>query len=199
MAVLKSTPALANYLARVTGEPKAPLVNVARRLREAGELSQAGHGPGAARATPRDAATLLLVSMASRKAVHAPIVAEALQALKRVGGTGAPGDIAGLRLTSFKERDPISVVEKLIKAEMKGDSPFEGIDLIRVVTTGRPVVLIFWGDDSRYWSFEPPEGSRAFRRYRKIKAATQAETPYVSNVDVHGSIVQSLAIWLEDE
>ena len=193
--IRKSIPALADYLAALTGEPKSVLGHVARRLREAGDLSQAGHGSGAAESTSTDAATLLLVSMATRKAVHAPIVAQALHALERVREKGVPNDIAGLRL---KERDPISVLAKLIDAEMSGNTRFEGIHFVRVVTTGIPEVYIFWAQDL-CWAFERPQGSRAFSRYRKIKSSTSGKIPYVSHIDVMGSIVQSLANWLEDE
>lgn len=72
----------AEFLAEATGLPDSSLRSISRRLREAGFLSQYGHGRGAAAATAEDAATLLLVAITELPPLHAALVARALRACK---------------------------------------------------------------------------------------------------------------------
>ena len=48
----RTVPQLADFLSELTGLPETLHQQQARRAREAGYLSQAGHGKGAAAATP---------------------------------------------------------------------------------------------------------------------------------------------------
>ena len=78
--VKRTVPELAEFLAEATGLPDSSLRSISRRLREAGLLSQHGHGRGAAAATAEDAATLLLVAMTEFPPLHAALVGQALRA-----------------------------------------------------------------------------------------------------------------------
>ena len=78
----RTVPELAEFLAEATGLPDSSLRSLSRRLREAGLLSQHGHGRGAAAATAEDAATLLLVAATEFPPLHAALVGQALWACK---------------------------------------------------------------------------------------------------------------------
>jgi len=63
---------LVKELAVSTGTAEKSITVIARWLREDGLLSQKGHGRGAARATPLDAARLLIALMVGGKSKNAP-------------------------------------------------------------------------------------------------------------------------------
>ena len=70
----------AEFIAEATGLDTSHLRTVSRRLREEDYLSQAGHGRGAAAATPTDAALLLLTSLLGVPSLHAVRIGEAIRA-----------------------------------------------------------------------------------------------------------------------
>ena len=201
----RTVPAMVEFLAEITGEPASTLGHIARRTREAGYLSQAGHGKGAAEPTSRDAATVLLVSMATDTAIHAGAVVEALSALERgveeiEPGYESPEKLAGL---DVEATDPIGAVAEIIDAMRRRDKNFEGIDSIRMGTRGDPHMTIYWGksddDDSHYWNFGAPEKSEALERYRKVAHRSGTASPGVlrRSVAAEAWILEYLADWLE--
>ena len=88
-----TVPALAEFIALATGFHDSNLRSISRRLREAGLLSQAGHGRGAATATPHDAALLLLVAACEVPPLHAATLGEALLACDILNKDDWPDDI----------------------------------------------------------------------------------------------------------
>ncbi len=78
----RTVPQLANFLSELTGLPETLHQQQARRAREAGYLSQAGHGKGAAAATPMDAAMMILIAAVGLSSRYAEVVAAALDATK---------------------------------------------------------------------------------------------------------------------
>ncbi len=196
-------PALVEFLAEVTGEPASTLGQIARRTREAGYLSQAGHGRAGAKATSRDAATILLVSMATNTAIHAVAVVEALSALERdetdFEGTPAPETLAGL---DVEATHPIGAVAEIIDAQRRRDENFKGIAYLQVVTRGDPHVTIYWGndDDMHSWHFSAPAKSEALGRYRRVAHRSGTKLSPVAMrriVRAEGWILEYLADWLE--
>ncbi len=196
-------PALVEFLAEVTGEPASTLGQIARRTREAGYLSQAGHGRAGAKATSRDAATILLVSMATNTAIHAGAVVEALSALERdetdFEGTPAPETLAGL---DVEATHPIGAVAEIIDAQRRRDENFKGIAYLQVVTRGDPHVTIYWGndDDTHGWHFSAPAKSEALGRYRRVAHRSGTASPGAKMrriVRAEGWILEYLADWLE--
>jgi hypothetical protein len=73
--------ALVSAVAELEALPKAGVAQVARHLREAGLISQAGRGRSAARMTAADAANLLIGVNAARSAKDAPEVVERYRAM----------------------------------------------------------------------------------------------------------------------
>ena len=134
----RSVPALANYIAEITGEEASVMRHISRRLREAGHLSQAGHGRAGAAATSMDAATLLLVSMCRPPATHAPRYAEVLKSLRRIRkGKGSLAERVMLkprRLPGIKSEsiDPVGVIAGALDARRSGDPRFIGAHTIGV-------------------------------------------------------------------
>ena len=199
----RMVPALVEFLAEITGEPASTLNQIARRTREAGYLSQAGHGRAGAKATSRDAATILLVSMGTSTAIHASPVVEALSALERQVGEKFPGwefpeKLAGL---DVEATDPIGAVAEIIDALRRRDENFEGIVHVAMSTSGDPHVTIDWStsDDPRYWSFSAPEKSEALARYRKVahQSGTVGVPPIIRYVTAESWILVALADWFE--
>ncbi len=195
--------ALVEFLAEITGEPASTLGQIARRTREAGYLSQAGHGRAVAAATSRDCATLLMVSMATNTAIQAGAVVEALSALERqIGelesGYESPEKLSGL---DVEATDPISAVAGIIDAVRRRDVNFKGIDFLEIVTRGDPHVSIYWGkdDDERRWHFSAPEKSEALGRYRRVAHRSGTARPGAMRrvVRAEGWILEYLADWLE--
>jgi hypothetical protein len=78
----RTVPQLADFLSELTGLSETLHQQQARRAREAGYLSQAGHGRGAAAATAMDAAMMLLIAGAGLSSRYAEVVAAALDATK---------------------------------------------------------------------------------------------------------------------
>lgn len=198
----KTVKAMAEALAEITGTPASTLRQLSRRTREAGFLSQAGHGRAGATATSRDAATLLLVSMATSVARHAGPVVEALSALERdesdYEGTPAPETLGGLKCSAT---DLIGVVTEIIDALRRRDENLQGIAFIRVGTRGDPHAAIYWGndDDMDGWNFHAPENSGALARYRRVahQHGTRGRRGLDRIVDAEGWILVALADWLE--
>ena len=88
----------AEFIAEATRLEDSHLRTVSRRLREAGLLSQFGHGRGAAAATPRDAALLLLVSALGVPSLNAVRIGEAILACTigtRTDGEAEDAGVAG--------------------------------------------------------------------------------------------------------
>jgi len=199
----RMVPALVEFLAEITGEPASTLGQIARRTREAGYLSQAGHGRAGAKATSRDAATILLVSMATNTAIHAGAVVEALSALERQawgpGGGESPEKLAGL---DVEATDPISAVAEIIDAVRRRDVNFKEIEYLQIITRGDPHVAISWGDDvdAHSWHFSAPEKSEALGRYRRVahrSGTASSGTKWRRIVRAEGWILEYLADWLE--
>lgn len=115
-----TVPALAEFLAEATGLPTTNVATVARRLREAGFLSQAGHGRSAAAATAKDAATLLLVAATELPSLHSAVVAAQLIACRpQLEIAGKPDEFAVAWAEAFTQGDeipdtPIAMMERLI-------------------------------------------------------------------------------------
>ena len=144
----KSVPALVDYMAQVTGDPESTLGHIARRIRESGvgKISQKGHGRGAAKATSQDAATILLVSMATDKAIHAGVVADALADLRLVGKDDELiKDAVSFGKLKLKARDPIGVLTEVIDGLQEGTLDPDGVKYVEVLHGGTSAGL-FDGD-----------------------------------------------------
>ena len=76
--IKRTTPKLAEFIANLLGTPASVERSRSRRLREAGMLSQYGHGRGAAAATSKDAALMLLVSATGIPPLHALAMGKAI-------------------------------------------------------------------------------------------------------------------------
>ncbi len=203
----RMVPALVEFLAEITGEPASTLNQIARRTREAGYLSQAGHGRAGAKATSRDAATILLVSMATNTAIHAGAVVEALSALKRQTGEftleylgyESPEKLAGV---DVEATNPIGAVAGIIDALRRRDENFKAITFVQITTRGDPHVTICWAndDDMHGWHFSAPEKSEALGRYRRVAHRSGTASPGAKMrriVRAEGWILEYLADWLE--
>ena len=101
----RTVPQLADFLSELTGLSETLHQQQARRAREAGYLSQAGHGRGAAAATPMDAAMMILIAAVGLSSRYAEVVAAALDATKpnrelagslRIEGSNAVEMVASL-------------------------------------------------------------------------------------------------------
>ena len=137
----------AEFIAEATRLEDSHLRTVSRRLREAGLLSQYGHGRGAAAATPRDAALLLLVSALGVPSLHAVRIGEAVLACTAgtmTDGETEDGEVAG---------NAIDHVAGLIATG-------EDADVIRIILWGDNLrVSVSTGETS--FSYGIPEGSPA--------------------------------------
>ncbi len=198
----KTVKAMAEALSEITGESASTLGQIARRTREAGYLSQGGRGRAGATATSRDAATLLLVSMATSVARHAGPVVEALSVLERdeadFEGTPALETLAGLKCSAT---DLIGVVTEIIDALRRRDENFQGIDFMQMGTRGDQYAAIYWGNDEdmHRWLFHAPENSPALARYRRAarQHGTRGRRGLERIVDAENWILGALAGWLE--
>ena len=117
--VKRTVPDLADFIAEATGLPDSNLRTISRRLREAGYLSQYGHGRGAAAATARDGALILLVAAAEVPPLHAVAMGEALRACEIMEKTSWPDglplaesaiDEVAARIDGTVEIDHVQVV-----------------------------------------------------------------------------------------
>jgi DNA-binding IscR family transcriptional regulator len=109
-----TTPALAEFIAELTNLPPSVLRTITRRLREAGHLSQAGHGRGAAAATPYDAACILLVAMAELTPVHSAVVAE------QIGACRPSYEFAAKQKIKVADQRRIAELKREFEAFMRG-------------------------------------------------------------------------------
>ncbi len=201
--------ALVEFLAEITGEPQSTLGQIARRAREAGYLSQAGHGRAGAKATAKDAATILLVSMVTNTAIHAGPVVEALSALQRKIREVPPevadstivrevydktdNELGDLRIEAM---DPIGVVASIIDAMREQDSAVAKKYRV-VVNTSPNLTVQINADYPSYWDFSAPEKTQAMTRYEKTKGKMGTRGGYRTVVDADGWILVALADWLE--
>ncbi len=78
----RTIPELVQFIAHLLGTPESVERSRSRRLREAGLLSQFGHGRGAAAATAKDAALVLLVAATGVPPLHAVSMARAIENCK---------------------------------------------------------------------------------------------------------------------
>ena len=170
----KSVPALVDYIAQVTGDPESTLGHIARRIREsgAGKISQKGHGRGAAKATTRDAATILLVSMATDKAIHAGVAADALADYRLQeyedddGSQKIHETILGL---DMKARDPIGVVTEIIDAMRAIDPNLRNFHSLTVYHGGASVCIVPEDRNEGVYDFSPMRETRAVKRLSELK------------------------------
>ena len=107
-----TTPALAEFIAELTCLRPSVLRTITRRLREAGHLSQAGHGRGAAAATSRDAAVTLLVALAELPPEHSAVVAAQIAACQPGHKFIARHQIKGGGVTSPSEHSAAMLLKE---------------------------------------------------------------------------------------
>ncbi len=214
MAETKRTvPALANYLAKISGQPSSVMRHIARRLREAGHLSQAGHGRGAAEATSMDAATLLLVSMCRPPAVDAPRFADLLKSLRRMRkGKGSPASRVMLkprRLPGLKSEaiDPVGLIADALDAQRSENPRFIGFHTLDVEFAFIVRVEVNWCAESRdYWKDSGIQDWYMVGEFNKNPIAREflsrspsledVATPFDTRTRVGGVILEYLAHWL---
>ena len=108
MPLKRTVPETALFIADVVGLQQGTMKHMARRLREGGFLSQFGHGRGAAEATSRDAATMLLTAMTGIRPLHSGAAALALRECRH---REIEGDVQGAAAA-----DPISEMARLLDA-----------------------------------------------------------------------------------
>ena len=156
MATKRTVPETALFIADVVGLQEGTMTHLARRLREGGYLSQFGHGRGAAQATSRDAATLLLTAMTGIRPLHSTSAALALRECRR-----PEFDDPSETGKTFAEAasDPISELESLLDGRVEIDAVEAGVD---VHTRGGIGVTFFNGSDSVSYSLDPssPDAER---------------------------------------
>ncbi len=139
MGTKRTVPETALFIADVVGLQEGTMTHLARRLREEGYLSQLGHGRGAARATSRDAATLLLTAMTGVRPLHSTAAA---LAIKECGRTAI--DIPGNTFASAAD-DPISELASLLDGRVAFNADEAGVD----VQTMRGLVVTFFNGSVR--------------------------------------------------
>ena len=122
----RTIPELADFLAEATGLSDSNLRSISRRLREAGMLSQYGHGRGAAAATAKDAATLLMVASTEVPPLHAALTGQALWACKPFVTCETEEDVAelikearDLLVDGEPAKNPVLLAESLIERRVR--------------------------------------------------------------------------------
>ena len=205
----KSVPALVDEMAQVTGKPESTLRHIARRAREAGHLSQAGHGPGAAKATAEDAAVVLLVSMTTESAIHAGFVADALADLTP-DKENAKQRLAGFK---FKAKGPVEFVTEIIDGLRKGEAAMDEISSV-MVQRGPSVYIrgknieqswegLSEGDLIPYplegpsWSFEATRETKAIKRYQELPVKRMGMGGITQQEICDARVLKHIADWLE--
>ena len=133
MATKRTVPETALFIADVVGLQEGTMTHLARRLREEGYLSQFGHGRGAARATSRDAATLLLTAMTGVRPLHSTAAALALRECGRTARDNPGNTFANAA------DDPISELASLLDGRVEINADEASVD----VHTQRGVVVSF--------------------------------------------------------
>lgn len=138
-----TVPALAEFIAEATGFQDSNLRSISRRLREAGLISQAGHGRGAAEATPADAALLLLVSALPVPSLHAA----------RIG--------AGIRACTdgmiFEDGDKIRVVDGSAIEHVSGlIAKGRDVDLCHIILSGSGLGVVVATEGEETVSYQMP-------------------------------------------
>jgi hypothetical protein len=160
----RTVPQLADFLSQLTGESEATHQQQARKAREAGYLSQAGHGRGAAAATPMDAAMLLLISAVGLTARYTDVVASALDVTKPDYGQAESLKIGG--------ENAVEMLASLIERRLGG---------VRVDVLGGGGLQV------NFWDIEPgsqaviacrlSEKSPAGKRFSKVLNRTPISRP----------------------
>ena len=111
---------ISDEVARLTGRDTATMKQITRHLREAGLISQKGHGRGAAHGTPLDAARLLIAGMIPTSSLReAPEVVSLYGSLKVIG---SPCEIEGVSLYRGRTFED-SLAETLRVIAVTGDDP----------------------------------------------------------------------------
>ena len=121
---------LAELLGTLTGKDSIP--RIARALREAGHLSQAGRGRGAALATSVDAACLLLVAMTSSPAAGAGRVVPRLMTARPVMDKGSGQVFTAISPAAASDLTPIDVLAGILDCLGAKDSRFDRCVVVRM-------------------------------------------------------------------
>ncbi len=143
-----TTPQLASRLSELTGLPESMHLQIQRRAREAGYVSQEGHGRGAASATAEDAAIMLLISLTGLSPRYSEIIAAALLEaepdLSQAGSFNVPG------------KNVVEAVAYLIR---------NNVDFGNVIvhSTGLLAVIIN-SPGMKFINYEPPRQSQTAQR-----------------------------------
>jgi hypothetical protein len=156
----RTVPQLADRLAELTGLPESLHQQQARRAREAGFLSQAGHGRGAAAATSMDAAMMLLIAAVGLSSRYTEAAATALDATRP--------DYEDAGSLKIKGSNAVEMLASLIERRH---------DVWRVdVHVGNPLSVVFIQDqdldDPGQVTCQLSERSRAGKRFLKVQGRT---------------------------
>ena len=188
---MRTTPALAAYVADNLGIPESIMRNMLRRIREDGFILEEGHGKGAAIARPRDAATLLLTLMVTDRPVHAGVVAEAVNSLKLEKSEFKT--LNGLRVKSDSAVDAVAEIIGAVQSRAKSmKGPVE-----LLMWPAGPSLHISW--NGGVWHFSRPEKGK--QRFDKIVergvTANKPEGGLTRRAEVPFWVLENIADWLE--
>ena len=187
MPIKRTVPETALFIADVVGLQDGAMTHLARRLREGGYLSQFGHGRGAAQATSRDAATLLLTAMTGVRPLHSTAAA---LALRECGRTAA--DIPGDTFANAAD-DPISELASLFDGKVEINARESGVD----VHTQRGLAVSFFNGLYRVnYGLNPlsPDAERLFDALRRKPVLGMSQFARCS-----GEALLEIANWLYTE
>ena len=187
MGTKRTVPETALFIADVVGLQEGTMTHLARRLREAGYLSQFGHGRGAAKATSRDAATFLLTAMTGVRPLHSTAAAMALRECERIAA-----DIPGNTFANAAD-DPISELALLFDRRVEINARDAGVD----VFTQRGLTVRFFngGDDVNYGlKHSSPDAKRLFDALGRKPVFGMSQ-----NARCNGATLLEIADWLNAE
>ncbi len=191
MATKRTVPETALFIEPVVGLQEGTMTHLARRLREGGYLSQFGHGRGAAQATSRDAATLLLTAMTGVRPLHSTAAALALRECRRLP---APYDSSEPGKTFAKAADdPISELALVFDGSVEIEPKSAGVD----VRTARGIGVDFWNDDDNVsYTLDPsaPDAERLLEALGRKPVLGMSQHARCS-----GEALMEIADWLNAE
>ena len=147
-----TTPQLAIALSELTGLPESLHMQIQRKAREAGYISESGHGRGAATATAEDAALMLLISLTGIAPRYAGVVAAALLEAKpdrsEAGSLNVPG------------KNIVEAIAYLIRNDVE-------IYCVDIMSRGQIRVLIS-NDTTGTITYSPPSQSRTTKHLLEV-------------------------------
>lgn len=189
--IKRTTPELAEFIAELLGTPKSAEKSRSRRLREADLLSQYGQGRGAAAATSKDAALLLLVSATGVAPLYAVPMAMAIANCR----LSPPTDDDGTEgyANPYMPRSPAkTAVDEL--AAIIGSEEWRQRPSVEIIMRNSLAISISDGVEYVGYRIDEADSDPAYRRLVNLFGEGSQALRRIYRVE--GSAIRELGNWL---